>query len=282
MNLRIFKEYFVMVVGMIINAFGWVAFLIPHKIVGGGINGLGVMINYSTGFSVGLFYLIVNIILVIIAIKQLGAHFGIKTIFGIITLSILLLVMEPLFPKPLVDDAFMATLIGGVLGGLGLGMVLSQGGSTGGTDIISVILAKYTHLALGKLSFYLNVVIIASSYLLFQSMEIIIYGLVTMAASSYAMDHFLEGNRESSQMFIISEEYEKIADRITKEMGRGVTLFRGKGWYTQSERNVMLVIVRKKEVPKVMNFIKGIDKKSFISVNTVRSVYGQGFENIEM
>ncbi len=277
-----FKEYSIMVLGMIVNAFSWVAFLIPHRIVGGGVNGIGVMINYATGFSVGLFYLVVNIFLVILAIKKLGAHFGIKTIFGIICLSVLLTVMEPMFPTPLVDDVFMSTLIGGILGGLGLGMVFSQGGSTGGTDIIALILTKYTHMAPGKLTFFLNIAIISSSYFIFHSIEMIIYGLVTMAASSYALDHFLEGNRESAQLFIISQNYEKIANRITKEMGRGVTLFQGTGWYTQSERHVMLVIVRKREVPRVIKYVKENDKSAFISVNTVRSVYGQGFENIEI
>jgi uncharacterized membrane-anchored protein YitT (DUF2179 family) len=269
-------------IGLFLNAFGWTGFLLPHKIVGGGVNGIGVMVNEMTGFPVGAFYLIVNVFLIIWALKAIGAHFGIKSIIGIFGFSLLMSVLQPLTKQPIVNDAFMSTILGGFLGGFGLGLIFWQGGSTGGTDIIAMILSKYFRTSPGKVTFYVNLVIIGSSYFLFRSWEMIIYGIVAMSVSSYALDEFLEGTRQSAQIFVFSDKYRAIAEEITQKMHRGVTLFEGLGWFTQEKRNTLMILISKKEVPQILTIIKAIDTNAFISVASVRSVYGQGFGRLEI
>ena len=280
--LRGVRETFFISVGLVINAFGWAAFLIPLQIVGGGITGLGIIIQQSSGFPVGMTYLLVNILLMLLAIRFLGARFGLKTIFGILGLSGLLTLFETLIQNPLVTDRFLGTVLGGVIGGFGLGIIFSQGGSTGGTDIIALILEKYTHLSLGRLSFYLNLGIIASSYLVFGSVEPIIYGLVAMAASAYIVDQYLEGSRQSVQLFVFSGKHDQIADMVTSTLGRGVTVFTGTGWFSQKQREVLMIILRKRELPVVMRAIKDADPSAFLSISSVQGVYGQGFDRIKL
>ncbi len=267
--------------GLSLNAFGWTGFLLPHKIVGGGVNGIGIMVNEVTGFPVGLFYLVVNLFLILWAIKAIGAHFGAKSIVGILGFSAMMSILQPLTPNPIVSDAFMSTILGGFIGGFGLGLVFWQGGSTGGTDIIALILSKRYHSSPGKITLYVNLLIITSSYLLFRSWEMIIYGIVAMSVSSFALDQFLEGTKMSAQIFVFSEKYQSIADNITKIMHRGVTVFDGLGWFTKEKRSALMILVPRKEVPEVLSIVKETDQEAFISVASVRSVYGQGFGPLE-
>ncbi|MGD9717532.1 MAG: YitT family protein [Sulfuricurvum sp.] len=275
------RNYAIMFFGLSLNAFGWTGFLLPHKIVGGGVNGIGIMVNEVTGFPVGLFYLVVNIFLILWAIKTIGAHFGAKSIVGILGFSAMMSILQPLTPNPIVSDAFMSTILGGFIGGFGLGLVFWQGGSTGGTDIIALILSKRYHSSPGKITLYVNLLIITSSYLLFRSWEMIIYGIVAMSVSSFALDQFLEGTKMSAQIFVFSEKYQSIADNITKIMHRGVTVFDGLGWFTKEKRSALMILVPRKEVPEVLSIVKETDQEAFISVASVRSVYGQGFGPLE-
>jgi len=275
------RNYAIMFFGLSLNAFGWTGFLLPHKIVGGGVNGIGIMVNEVTGFPVGLFYLVVNIFLILWAIKAIGAHFGAKSIVGILGFSAMMSILQPLTPNPIVSDAFMSTILGGFIGGFGLGLVFWQGGSTGGTDIIALILSKRYHSSPGKITLYVNLLIITSSYLLFRSWEMIIYGIVAMSVSSFALDQFLEGTKMSAQIFVFSEKYQSIADNITKIMHRGVTVFDGLGWFTKEKRSALMILVPRKEVPEVLSIVKETDQEAFISVASVRSVYGQGFGPLE-
>ena len=278
--LSLFKVYFIISLGTVINAIGWTAFIIPHKVVGGGLSGLSALINFSTGFPIGLGYLIMNFFMIILAIKFIGAQFGLKTIYGILSSSLMISIFENVFKEPVVHDEFMAIILGGALIGAGLGVVFSQGATTGGTDIIVSIIMKYKDISPGKLLLLIDIIIISSSYLIFGSIEKIIYGVVSMAVASYALDILLEGNKQSVHYFIFSEKYEKIAQRITCDLSRGVTLLKGIGWYTKSEKNVLMVIVRKNEMPFVMKIIHEEDPKAFVSLGNVMGIYGKGFETI--
>jgi len=275
------RNYMIMFLGITLNAFGWTGFLLPHKIVGGGVNGIGIMVNVVTGFPIGLFYLIVNIFLILWAVKSVGAHFGVKSIVGILGFSLMMSVLQPLTTNPILSDAFMSTILGGFIGGFGLGLVFWQGGSTGGTDIIALILSKRFHSSPGKITLYINLMIITSSYLLFRSWEMIIFGIVAMSVSSFSLDQFLEGTKMSAQIFVFSDHYQQIADNITMRMHRGVTVFDGIGWYTKEKRCALMILVTRKEVPEVLTIVKETDQEAFISVASVRSVYGQGFGPLE-
>ena len=279
-KLKVLKSYFIITLGVFINSIGWTAFLIPAKIVGGGLYGVSSLINFSIGFPIGLSYLLMNVILILIAIKTFGGNFGVKTIYGIVTSSFFITIFENIFKQPLIDDRFLVSIIGGILSGAGVAIYFTQGASTGGTDIIAMIITKYRDVSPGRSMFFMNLLIISSSYLLFHSIEKIIYGIVVMAVSSYSLDMILEGSKQSAQVMIFSEKYREIAEKISTEIRRGVTVLEGYGWYTKNKRNVLMIVIRKKEVPMIMYAIKSIDKNAFISIGNVMGVYGKGFEKI--
>lgn len=280
------RTYSVIVFGLFLYALSWTAFLLPHRITGGGVSGIGALVYYATGFPVGYTYLLINIGLILVAIKVLGANFGVKTIFGVAAGAILLSLLQSLIHLPVVEDKFLSAIIGGILSGVGLGIVFTQGGSTGGTDIIAMIINKYRNISPGRVILMCDVFIIGSSFLVLTELspvkriETIVYGYVAMAITAYAIDAVLSGSRQSVQMFIFSKKFEIMADQITKQLGRGVTVIEGQGWYTKENQKVVITLVRKHEVSDVYKIVKEVDKEAFMSVASVMGVYGQGFERI--
>ncbi|RLD66660.1 MAG: YitT family protein [Bacteroidetes bacterium] len=276
------KPYLYITTGLFIFAFGWTAFLIPSELIGGGISGLGTLIYFSTGFPVGYTTLLVNIVLVIIAMRILGARFGINTIYGIIISSIFFIVLQELIKQPLVNDEFMAALIGGGLSGVGVGIAFSHGGNAGGTDIIALIINKYRNISPGRVFLYIDMVVIASSWFLFHSIEKIVYGYVVMAVSSYSVDLILNGSRQSFQIMIYSRFSKIIAERISTEVERGVTCLKGYGWFSKKDIDVVMVIARKQDKQRILAISKETDDEAFISVAKVMGVFGQNFEDIKL
>lgn len=275
------KSYLVITLGLFIYALGWAAFLIPSQVIGGGLSGLGTLIYFVSGFPVGLTFLILNAFLIILSVKILGSGFGIKTVYAVVILSVFLSVLQFLIKEPVVKDAFMASILGGILGGLGIGMVFTQGGSSGGTDIIAMIIVKYKNLSPGKILLMCDVLIISSSYLVFGSLEKIVYGCVVMAVTTYTIDMLLEGAKQSMQVFVFSDSNEVIAERIGNELRRGITFLRGKGWYTNEEKEVLMVVARKNELSLILRIVKEADEDAFLSFNSVMGVFGKGFEKIK-
>jgi len=280
MNFKTIQSYAIITFGLFLFSLSLTAFLLPMDIVGGGVTGIGALIFYSTGLPVGYTVLGVNAILIILAIKQLGANFGIKTIYGIVIMSIMLTIMQNYITKPVVEERFMAAIIGGILSGASIGLIFTQGGSTGGTDIIAMLINQKRNISPGKIFLYCDVIIIASSFLIFRSIETIVYGYVTMGVSSYVIDIVLVGARQSVQVFIFSKENRKIADNIGNNLGRGVTFIKGEGWYSKEETEIIMVIVRKHEIQDIFRMVKEIDNNAFLSVANVMGVYGKGFDII--
>ncbi len=280
------RSYSIITLGLGIFALAWTAFLIPHRITGSGVSGIGALVYYATGFPVGYTYFIINIGLLLLAIKILGASFGVKTVFGVAVAATLLSVLQSIIQTPVVEDKFLSTIIGGGLGGVGLGIIFTQGGSTGGTDIIAMIVNKYRNISPGRVILYCDVFIIGSSFLVLTELEpakrieTIVYGYVAMALQAYAIDTLLSGNRQSVQVIIFSKKYAEIADRISIQMGRGATVIDGMGWYTKENQKVIITLVRKHEASDLYRAIKEIDNQAFISVANVMGVYGKGFEQI--
>lgn len=280
------QSYIIMTIGLSIFALSWTAFLIPHRITGSGVSGIGALVYYATDIPVGYTYFLINVGLLFLAIKVLGANFGVKTIFGVVVSAILLSVLQSLIHAPIVEDKFLSTIIGGGLGGVGLGIIFTQGGSTGGTDIIAMIVTKYRNMSPGRVILLCDIFIIGSSFFVLTEMEpvkrieTIVYGYVAMALQAYAIDAILSGNRQSLQVIIFSQKFAEIADRITEQMGRGATVLDGVGWYTKENQKVIITLVRKHESSDLFRMIKEIDTKAFISVSNVMGVYGKGFEQI--
>ncbi|HPF50542.1 MAG TPA: YitT family protein [Draconibacterium sp.] len=279
---RIIKDYAIMTFGLLLFSLGWALFIIPAELTGGGISGLAAVIYYATGFPISITYLAVNVVLVLIAIKILGASFGVKTIYSILVLTAFFAIFQGIVKKPIVDDMFLSSVLGGMANGVGLGIVFSRGGSTGGTDIFAMIINKYRNVSPGRVIMLCDVIIIGSVFLVFRSIEKLVYGYVVMWVVSYALDSFLSGANRSAQMFIISKKYEEISDYISKEVTRGVTLLDGSGWYTKDNIKVIMSVMRKKETSDVFRHIKHIDPDAFISMGSVMGVYGQGFDKIRL
>lgn len=279
--LHIIKDYVIITFGLILYALSWTFFLVPAQITGGGVSGLAAVIFYSYKIPIGLTFFSVNLILVIIAIKVLGASFGVKTIFSMVVISIAFSVLPTLPSGAIIQDNFLSSVLGGMMGGAGIGIVFSRGGSTGGTDIIAMIVNKYRNISPGRIILYCDVIIIGSSYFLLHSLDKMVYGFVSMAVVSYTLDAFLSGSNASAQIFIFSPKYEEIADFINNEFGRGVTALDGTGWYTQNDVKVLITIVRKRETSILFRKVKEIDPNAFISMASVMGVYGQGFDKIK-
>ena len=229
----------------------------------------------------GLTYFAINVVLIAIALKVLGAKFGVKTVFNMVALTLLFAVPQDLFPGALIKDNFLSAVLGGMMGGVGIGIVFSRGGSTGGTDIIAMMINKYRNISPGRIILYCDVIIIGSSYFLVHSIDKMVYGFVSMAVVSYTLDSFLSGSNASAQIFIFSPKYEEIADFINNESFRGVTVIDGTGWYTQQDVKILLTIVRKKETSEIFRMVKEIDPNAFISMASVMGVYGQGFDKLK-
>lgn len=277
-----FEDYVAITLGLVMFSLAWTLFIIPAQITGGGVSGIGAVLYYATGIPVGVTYFVVNIILVAVAIKVLGASFGIKTIYSMVVVSIVLTFTQKLVGEPLVDDTFLSAVLGGILSGVGLGLVFSKGGSTGGTDIIAAIVVKYRNISPGRVIMYCDVIIIASSFFVLKSVDKMVYGFVTMGVVSYALDAVLSGANRSAQMFIFSKKYDEIADFINQQRYRGVTVIDGVGWYTKENVKVVVSVVRKRETGAIFRKIKEIDPDAFISMGSVMGVYGQGFDKLKL
>ena len=312
------REWALVTLGILIYVTGWALFLMPNNLVGGGVSGISSMIQYATGGAIqmGYSYFVLNAILIILAMVVIGMGFGAKTIYAIILASIGLRFLPDLIPTDIIqtlalqNGKLMSTLCGGLMAGIGIGMSISNGGSTGGTDIIALIWTKYRNVSPGKVILYLDFVIILSSLLIpsivpdidpatgkqligadgrplthlmpfSEKVTTVIYGLILVTVNGRVIDSYLSGSQQSVQLFILSKHYAEIADSITQDLHRGVTVLDGKGWYTQEPTEVLMVITRKTDVNLLLRYIKAIDPNAFLSVSSVNGVYGRGFDTIK-
>lgn len=276
-------DYFLMTVGSVIFCMAWTSFLIPNGLASGGLTGFCTIVQYGTGIPVGWTYPVLNVLLLILGFFTLGKAFGFKTIYVIALTSILFEVL-PKFPQlqVLMDEKFLVALVGASLESVGLGLVLLRGGSSGGTDIIAMMINKYWPISPGRVYLITDVFIIA--LLLFvpsKGLVDMIYAYVVMLGFSFGVDFVLLGNKSSVQILVFSSKYQQIADHIITNVHRGVTALQSVGWYSQKESKVLLIIARKYQMNEVVNEIKNIDRKAFISVSTAMSVYGEGFEEVK-
>ena len=227
------QDYLIITIGLLLYGLSWTIFLLPAKMTGGGVSGIGAVLYYATGFPMGITYFLVNVVLVIIAIRILGYNFGMKTIYSMVIISITLTFTQQIIREPFIHDLFLSSVLGGGIAGIGLGIVFSRGGSTGGTDIIAAVINKYRNISPGRIILYCDVIIIGSSYFVLKSLDKVVYGYVVMAVCSYALDAVLSGANRSAQMLIFSPKYAEIADFINQQKYRGVTVVDGTGWYTK-------------------------------------------------
>ena len=288
-----FKEYLLITVGLLLYTLAWAVFLLPNNLVGGGITGLGSIIQYSTGFNVAYSYIIINTVLVLIAMKVLGGGFGAKTIYALIVTALFLRFLPGMVPQEFITNftadngKLMCVIFAGAMVGLGIALTFAQGGSTGGTDIIALMVSKFYRVSPGTVIAVLDLLIIGSSMLipngasLSDKLLILLYGFVLTGVTNYTLDFAINGRRQSVQLFIFSDQYETLTDRICNEIHRGVTLLDSQGGYSKHTGKLVVVIVKRTETSKILKLIKEVDPEAFISIGNVSEVYGKGFEPIK-
>ena len=277
------KDYVMITFGLLCYAFGFTAFILPEKIVIGSVTGLSSLIHFWLGWNVAATYYVINIILLAIAFRSVGKQFVLRTIIGASISTLFIGFLQPMFPTPIVEQqTFMNVILGAVLCGFGLGIVFTHNGSTGGTDIIAAMVAKYSTVSFGRTMMYCDVMIICSSWLLFHSIDKIVYGLIFMVIYSVTADRVINNTRQSVQFQIISKKWKEIADNVITEAHRGCTIMDGTGWYTKSNIKIVMVMCRKHESVNIFRIIKETDREAIITQSNVNGVYGFGFDELKV
>ena len=293
------KEYLLITLGVTLYALGWAMFLTPNSMIGGGVTGFSAILEYAFNLPIPITYFVLNILLLVIGTKILGTGFGAKTIYAIIMTSIMLAVTKEFIPVDFVaafsqDSKIVCTVLGGIMAGVGIGLSMSMGGSTGGTDIIALIWCKFKHASPGRVILIIDIIIILSS-LLFPSYDrngallpypekvaIVVYGLMQVTVCGYAIDLYISGSKQSVQAFIFTKKVSEMADAIAFDMKRGVTVIPAKGWYSKEDKQVLMVVTRKTDLNLLLRYVKSIDPDAILSVSSVMGVYGQGFDTIKV
>lgn len=286
-------DYFFIIMGIFMYAFGFCAFILPHKIVMGGLSGVGTLVYFASDerIPVAVTQYILNLVLLAFAYRVVGKTFVVRTIFGATMISLSIGAGEAFFMNlghPIIEDITMSAILGAIVCGLGVGTVLIHNGSTGGTDIIASMVNKLSNVSIGRAMVVTDIVIVSSSIFLPYDgtfgarlearVPFLVYGYVVTFVASYCADMIITGNRQAVQFIIFSHQWEKIADAVNNEAKRGVTVLDGEGWYTKKPVKVLLIWCRKIEAPGIMRLVKGIDDDAFITQGAVNGVFGKGFD----
>ena len=290
------KDYTNITLGLLLYTFGFTVFLLPYKIVTGGIAGVGAIIFYASQFPVQYTFFLINAILIVAALKVLGWRFLTKTIYATFALTFFLEVAQDIVIMPdgsfykLLGEGndFMSLIIGCMLTGTALAIVFLNNGSTGGTDIIAAVVNKYHNITLGKVLILIDVCII-SSCLLVDSLgpiditcQKVVFGLCTMVIECLMLDYVMYWQRQSVQFLIFSSKHKEIAEAIVKTTDHSLTILDGHGWYTGKEMKVLCLLAKKRESVTIFRLIKTIDPNAFVSQSSVIGVYGEGFDQIKV
>ncbi|MGL5981024.1 MAG: YitT family protein [Phocaeicola sp.] len=287
---RELKDYLAITLGLITYSIGWTVFLLPYKIATGGVSGISAIIFYLTNIEFQIPYFGINLVLLLVALKVLGPKFSLKTIYAIFMITFLLWFFQRILkdengvlPQILGENQdFMACIIGASLLGLSIGIVFSNNGSTGGTDIIALIVHKYKNIALGRMMMYCDIIIISSCYFMFHDWKRVVFGFVTLIIMTTVVDRVVNSNKQSVQFLIFSRKHDEIAAAITKKINRSVTLLDGSGWYSGESIKVVVLLARKNESIDIFRLVRGLDENAFISQSLVVGAYGEGFDTLKI
>lgn len=276
------KDHLFITLGMALYAFGFCGFILPEKVVIGGIAGISSIVYFTLGVPVAITNYALNLTLLAFAYRIVGKNFVIGTLFGSTMISLFIGIFQPLLADGFTHEPFMNIVIGGICAGLGVGLAYTHNGSSGGTDIVAAMVSKKTNVTVGRTMLYTDCVIISSSYFLFHQIDKVVYGFVMLIVASYVADMVINTNRQAVQFTIFSKKWEEIATAINNEAKRGCTVLSGMGWYSKKEVKVLLVMCRKIESVTISRIIKMIDPDAFITQANVNGVYGQGFDELKV
>lgn len=296
LNERIFSRkwfinYGLIVLGSLILAAGFVFFISPYRIVPGGVYGISIVIHYVTkgllswapdGFPIGLMGLILNIPLTILGIRILGPRFGVKTVVGFVLSSVFMDMITYFWgERPLVEgDALLSSIFGGVLIGIGLGLIFKSKATSGGSDIVAMIIAKYTNIPLGQLMIYVDSVIVLIGLVVFADWKIPLYSWIVIFVTGKTIDVVLQGISVDKTLFIISDKFEEIRDRIINDLQRGGTYIPGYGMYNGDKKTIIFTVVNRREMAILEEYIHIIDPDAFVTVLEANEILGEGFKSL--
>lgn len=276
------KDYFFITLGVALYALGFCAFILPEKVVIGGLAGVGTLVYFLTDIPVAVTQYALNLFLLAIAYRIVGRQFVVGTIYGATMISVFVGIFQPLFTHPLTNEPFMNIVIGGIICGFGIGLTFVHNGSSGGTDIVAAMVSKHSNVSVGRMMLYTDFFIISSSYLIFHDLDKVVYGFVVLFLVSYMADLVINTNRQAVQFTIFSPHWKEIATAINNDAKRGCTVISGMGWYSKQEVKVLLVMCRKIESVTIFRIIKSIDSNAFITQANVNGVYGKGFDEVKV
>lgn len=276
-------DYLMIAIGLFLCTVGWTVFMLPNHITTGGTAGLASLVFWGTGIPVEYTYIVINGILLLIALKVLGAKFCVKTMYAIVIITIFMHIGQRLTSdiQMLHDQLFLAAVLGGCFWGAGIGIALNANGSTGGTDIVAAMINKYRDISVGHALLITDLLIITSGYLVFRSWEQVIYGYVVLYISTFMIDQVVNLSRRSVQFFIISKKHEEIGHQINEVVQRGCTVINGSGFYSGEEVKMLFVLAKRSESGRIFSLINEIDPNAFVSQSAVIGVYGLGFDKIK-
>lgn len=279
---RTARDYVFITFGMAIYAFGFCGFILPERVVIGGLAGVGTIVYFLTGIPVGITQYACNLLLLALAYKIVGKKFVLGTIYGATMISVFVSIFQPLLEGGFTNDSLTNVVIGGAMAGIGIGVAFTHNGSSGGTDIIAAMVQKYTNVSIGRTMLCNDCLIISSSYFLFHQIDKVVYGFIVLLLSAYVADLVVNTNRQAVQFTIFSKKWEEIATAINNEAKRGCTVLTGMGWYSKQEVKVLLVMCRKIESVTISRIIKSIDPDAFTTQCNVNGVYGKGFDELKV
>ena len=278
-----FDDYVVITIGVLFYTFAWADMLIPNGIASGGLTGACTILNFATGIPVYLSYVTINGLLIILGSIVLGRGFGFKTLYaiGLSTLGLDFLAgME--FLHVFFDNKLLLVIVAAIIESIGITCILARGGSTGGTDIVALIVNKFWPVSLGKVFLAVDMFIIASILLIpGKTVEDMVYGYVAMVIFSVFVDWVLLGRNSTWQIMVFSNKYKEIADMVINDLERGVTALEATGWYSGENKKVLLILVRKPELHTITKLVKEIDPSAFVTVSSASTVYGEGFDEMK-
>ena len=278
-----FLSYSLIIVGTFIMAVAFVFFISPYKLVPGGVYGISIVLHHLFKTPIGLVALILDIPLTIIGIKILGPRFGIKTVVGFTFTAVFVDLLTYIWGEaPLVEgDALLSAIFGGVLVGLGLGLVFKSRATSGGSDIVAMIIAKYTKLPLGQLMIYVDSVIVLIGFIVFRDWKIPLYSWIVIFIAGKVIDVVIQGISYDKTLFIISDKHEEIKTKIIGDLNRGGTFLKGEGMFNGTEKKIIFTVVNRRELSMLENYIHKIDPMAFLTVINANEIIGKGFKSLQ-
>ena len=278
-----FRDAALIIIGTFLMAVGVVFFISPHKFVPGGVYGISIVLHHLLGTPIGLISLCMDIPLLLIGIKVLGSKFGYKTLAGLVLMAVFVDLLGRIWgSNPLVeDDALLSAIFGGILVGIGLGLVFRANATSGGTDIVAMILSKFTHLPMGQSLIYVDSVIVLVGLVAFHDWKIPLYSWLIIFIIGKVIDMVLEGMSVNKVVIIVSDKHEEIREKIIFNMARGGTYLKAQGMFAGEDKKVIYTNISRRELPVLLEHIRSVDPMAFVSVLDANDVLGDGFRPLK-